>query len=46
MRTNIWIPKDIKPEIIRSANTATKSGGVGAYLVKLHKESEARKDEK
>ncbi len=42
MRTNIWIPKEIKPEITKAANAATKSGGIGAYLVKLHKEEEKR----
>jgi len=45
MRTNIWIPKDIKPEIVKAAKKATDSGGVGAYLIKLHKESKAAKNE-
>jgi len=38
MRTNIWLPKEEAESIRKSAKEATKSGGVGAYLVLLHKE--------
>jgi hypothetical protein len=41
MRKNIWIPDAEVKEIVKAAKKATESGGVGAYLVKLHKESKA-----
>jgi len=45
MRRNIWIPKDEYEPIKKAAKCATETGGVGAYLVLLHKQEERRKDD-
>jgi len=42
MRKNIWLPDKEVKDIVKAASTATASGGVGAYLVKLHKEDKKR----
>jgi len=45
MQRNIWIPKDEYEPIKKAAESATKTGGVGAYLVKLHKQETARRED-
>jgi hypothetical protein len=43
MRKNIWIPDAEVKEIVKASKAATETGGIGAYLVKLHKEKKAGK---
>jgi hypothetical protein len=43
MNKMIYIPDAEAPAVIKAAKKLDM--GVGAYLVKLHKESEARKDD-
>ncbi len=45
MRRSIWIPKKEYTAIKEAAKKASETGGVGAYLVKLHKEEQNRKDD-
>jgi hypothetical protein len=43
MNKQIYIPDDEAPAVIAAAKKLEI--GVGAYLVKLHKEAQARKDD-
>ena len=45
MQKMIWIPKDQVEPIKKAAKEATETGGIGAYLVLLHKEQQGRKDD-
>ena len=45
MQKMIWIPKAEVEPIKKAAKEATKTGGIGAYLVLLHKEEKGRKDD-
>tara|TARA_R110002020_G_scaffold56890_1_gene156985 strand:+ start:3950 stop:4087 length:138 start_codon:yes stop_codon:yes gene_type:complete len=42
-RRSIWIPPEELKGIKKAAENATASKGIGAYLVKLHKQEENRK---
>ena len=45
MRRSIWIPKKEYDAIKKAAKGASETGGVGAYLIKLHKAEEMRQDD-
>ena len=48
MQVTIYIPKKYEADYEAAkaaAEHATETGGIGAYFIKLHKESEARKDD-
>ncbi len=43
MNKMIYIPKDEVDSIKNAAKNATKTGGIGAYLVMLHRQEQDRK---
>jgi hypothetical protein len=44
MNKMVYIPKDEVDSIKKAAKEATKTGGIGAYLVLLHKQEQARRE--
>lgn len=46
MQVTIYIPKKYEDEFkdaVKTAKNATETGGVGAYLILLHKQDQERK---
>jgi hypothetical protein len=45
MNKMVYIPQKEVDSIKKAAAEATETGGIGAYLVKLHKAEQGRKDD-